>query len=429
MDLRNLFVWFLLASTTSGCAQKKTFIQTNSTFFREQSGKASSFRFPAEWEKHDAVWISWPTYENRAGYPTEVVHQQIIAALNGRVKVEIIVQDAGDELVARTNLQQAQIDLSNVNFRHIPHNDIWIRDTGPVFLKSERNRELKIADFNFNVWGYEDASSEGSQAEEQVDRLIAAHMNLTTIKSNMISEGGGLEFNGAGSMIAVESVARMRNPHMTLEDMTTEYKRIYNVEKVVWLKEGVAEDDSTLRGYLPGGYLPILTTNGHADEFVRFVSKDVVLLAQVSEEEAAHDPIAAITAKRMKDAKAILEQHFRVVPVPIPDGIEVELTPMDDVFQYIIGLTLLDGTKLNPEQNIKAILPTSYLNFFMSNGIVLAPSYWKEGRPASTKQKDEKFLQILRRELTGRDVVTINPENVNAGGGGIHCITQQQPAL
>jgi agmatine deiminase len=106
---------------------------------------------------------------------------------------------------------------------------------GPNFLVTNDNK-LKVADFNFNVWGYEDPSSEGSKMEEEVDRDIANAMKLDVISTRIISEGGNREFNGKGVMLVTKYVETQRNPGKTLEELETEYKRVLGVEKIIWLE-------------------------------------------------------------------------------------------------------------------------------------------------------------------------------------------------
>lgn len=418
----------LVASVSTQCSQPFA------AQLSELEANHGGFTFPAEFDKHESIWLSWPTYENVTGRPSEAVQMEIIRALEPYVKVDVIAQD--DEEVAKIKelLAKSAVPTHHLRFHTVTHNDIWIRDMGPLFLRNHKNK-LKVVDFKFNTWGYETTDSENSKVEEAVDRLIAKELKLPTIRSNMVMEGGALEFNGKGTLITTESVAFQRNPNMTKVEMENEFKRLFGVKKIIWMKRGLMEDDQTFKGKLPGDLYTVITTGGHADEFVRFVNHNTVLLAEASPHDRAHDPIAKVSGERMDENLKILRyagdqdgRPLKIVRMPMPDPIIETLSPGDGVYEYIKGLNYEDGSVFPHGEPVKAIIASSYLNYVVTNGVVLAPAYWKPGRPETTKQKDEEAVRILQSVFPGRKIIQINPENINTGGGGMHCITQQQPA-
>jgi len=177
---------------------------------------------------------------------------------------------------------------------------------------------------------------------------------------------------------------------------------------------------------LPGNIYTATVTGGHIDEFCRFVDSNTILLAEVSAEERDSNSISRISYERLEENYKILceatdqdGKPLRIIRVPVANHITAEYKPKRDA-QYFGGAKAGD--------TIKYMLTASYLNFLVTNGVVLVQSYWKEGRPASTKSKDEKAKRILQEAFPDRKIVQINAEDVNHGGGGIHCITQQQPA-
>jgi len=243
---------------------------------------------------------------------------------------------------------------------------------------------------------------------------------------------------------------RSRKPQTNIDDTTVlsalhttedlvegrdELKRVLGQKKVIWLKEGVADDDLTFKGPLPGGYFTVITTGGHIDEYARFADEDTILLAEVSEAQKATDEIAAITYERLRVNEEILKKAtdqdgkpFEIVRVPVPEKLFETMKAGDGVFDYIQGLTFEDGTVIDPDEVIDVVLPASYLNYIITNGLVIYQTYWKPGRPDSMKVNDEKAKAILERTFSPqRRVVGVNAEAVNLGGGGIHCISQQQP--
>ncbi len=394
---------------------------------------AERFRFPAEFEPHRALWMAWPTYENKRGLPTEPLQLEIIRAAAGRVAVELLVQDEAEGAAVRERLASESVPDAHVTIRAVPHGDIWMRDMGPIFLQGDRGG-LRIADFGFNMWGYESPDSPASRLEEAVDRQVAEALGLDLVASTLISEGGAREFNGAGTMIVVEAVERQRNPDWSLEAMDAEFRRVLGVDKVIWLAEGMAEDELTFRGQLPGGVFTVITTGGHVDEFARFADPNTILLAEVSAEERAADPIAAISGGRLDESLRRLEaatdqdgNPFRIVRVPVPDSLFDTMRAGDGVFDYIQPLEYEDGSGIDPDEEIRVIAAASYLNFQVTNGLVLAQKYWKPGLPESLRQKDAEALAILAESFPGREILPLDAMAVNLGGGGIHCILQQEP--
>lgn len=394
-----------------------------------------TFVFPAEFETHESIWLAWSTKDKAKGRHVEDVILAMIKELVPHVTVDLLVKDEDEQEQVLYLMNSKDIPDNNVRFRFIPHEDIWMRDMGPIFLKNHKN-EMKIADFGFNSWGCLPQYDESSMTEERVDRLVAKDLQLPVLRSSIISEGGNREFNGKGTMMLTKAVELQRNPDFTIEQLEAEYKRIFNVEKIIWLPEGVAEDQLACQGKLPGGELfSTWTTGGHIDEYARFVNDNTILLLEVTEEEAEGDPIAKITRHNMEKNYHILQNAtdqddcpFEIIRVPSVDPIYEDLDNDDPIFNDLRQLEYQDGTVIHEDDTITIMLPASYLNFLITNGVVLIPSYWKEGRPEIMRQKDEYFKQIMESIYPDRQIIQINPENVNIGGGGMHCISQQMPA-
>ncbi len=394
---------------------------------------AESFVFPAEFEPHRALWMAWPTYENKRGLPTEPLLIEIVRATEGRVAIELLAQDGAEAERIRERFRQEEVPDGHVTIHAVPHGDIWMRDMGPIFVRGDRGG-LRVVDFGFNMWGYESPDSPDSRLEEGVDRQVAELLGLEVVKSTLISEGGSREFNGKGVMLAVEAVELQRNPGWTLEAMEEEFRRTLGVSRVIWLAEGMAEDELTFRGRLPGGVYTVITTGGHVDEFARFADPETILLAEITEEERRTDPIAAISHERLEESfrrlSAATDQDgnpFRIVRVPAPDSLFETMRAGDGVFDYIQPLEYEDGSTIAPDDEIKVVAAASYLNFQVTNGLVLAQKYWKPGMPESLREKDERALAILREVFPGREVLPLDAMAVNLGGGGVHCILQQEP--
>lgn len=154
---------------------------------------------------------------------------------------------------------------ANVRYYVVNHFSIWARDVGPIFVKDSQNR-LNVVNFGFNNYG-RGGDPYYINVEGQVDNLTAQQLKLPVISSNLISEGGAIESNGRGTLMITESVALNRNPGLTRTQIENEYKRVLGVRKVIWLKQGLAEDDRI--------------TSGHINEIARFANSHTILLAQV----------------------------------------------------------------------------------------------------------------------------------------------------
>jgi agmatine deiminase len=410
----------------------------------------TAVRFPAEFEPQESVWMGWPTYENKAGWSIEDLHVQIWAALAPTVFIDVAVNPDNKERGFSYNDQIKRIQelmakyhvpANKVRFHKIVHEDVWWRDMGPIYVVNGKN-QLEIADFSFNGWGYEPNNSDYSVAEEKVDENVAKESGLNIISSKMISEGGNREFNGKGTMIVVEVVEKQRNPHMSKTEMEAEYKKMLGVTNVIWLPYGRYDDDLTFKGKLPNEsgvkeIYTVITTGGHIDEHTRFASPSKILYTEISEEEAKKDPIAAENKRRMEANLQVLKKakdqdgnKFELVSMPSAPAIFETLKEGDGVYDYLASNDSI--VKQNPipkGKPIKVILASSYLNFLISNKVVIAQKFWKPGAPEAWKALDKKAADILQKAFPDRKIVTIDPRAINIGGGGIHCNTQQKPLI
>jgi agmatine deiminase len=396
---------------------------------------AEPMAFPAEWEKHEAIWMGWPANEYVDSRPVADVQLALIDELAKYVRVEMAVNDAAEIPTIKQRLAERNIPEDRVGFHIIPHTDIWFRDMGPLFAMASSG-ELKVIDFNFNLWGIAPLGDVAAMMDNFVDRRIASELRLPTLPSSLVLEGGALEFNGRGTVITTESVVFDRNPGMTQLEVENELKRLFGIKTVIWIKEGLAEDDSPVRGPLPGN-LYTMGTNGHIDEFARFVDAHTILLADVSESDAKDNPIAAKTRQRMDDAFGVLRNatdqdggRFRIIRVPAAPQLINKVGPGDYMFDSLLSeYVYKDGSVVDKSRPINVISATSYLNFLVTNGIVLAPKYHEAGGDASIAERDQEVAALLRSCFPTRRVVQVDVRDVNLGGGGIHCITQQQPKV
>jgi agmatine deiminase len=391
-----------------------------------------------EFEKIDALWLIWPTTDHKVGESVEKVTLSIIDSLISDLK--IVVSCADDEVLqkAKTILNEKYPNTKNLIFKVIPSVEIWARDMGPTFVELE-NGNHAIADFNFNSWGYADTLDVVAKTEEKFDERVAEILNLPLISSTMISEGGNRELNGKGTLLASEIVEQGRNPNMTKAAMESEYHRLLGIKKVIWLKHGLLEDSHTFLGPLSTNAnakaYTVVTTNGHVDEFARFINDSTILLASVDSKDL-EDPIAKENHRRMEENYKILSEStdqdgnpFKIIRMPLPETILTTMSPGDYVYDYIKTLDYLDGSQFPSGDTITVVAAASYLNFIITNKVIVGQKYWREGMPEEINRRDEEAKTILQRIFPNRKVVMLDALAVNLGGGGLHCISMHQPEL
>ena len=395
-------------------------------------------RQPAEFETQQAIWLIWPSTDHKEGESVEKVTLSIIEAIIPDEEVVITCKNKELHEQAKETLQDHFGDLKNITLMEIPSFEIWVRDMGPIFVETNK-KTMAIADFNFNSWGYSDTLDPDTKTEEMYDVRVAEQLNLPVISSSLISEGGNREVNGKGTMITTESVEMERNPTMTKGEMEAEYERLLGIKKTIWLKQGLVEDNHTFLGPVTTAEgtkaYTVVTTNGHIDEFARFVNDSTVLLAQIDSTEF-DDPIAFENHKRIEENHKILStstdqdgKPFTIIRIPLPGTIFSTMKPGDYVYDYIKTLDYKDGSTFPNGNTVKVIAALSYLNFIITDKVVVGQTSWREGMPNKLKEKDEKAAQILQSVFPNRKIVMIDALAVNLGGGGIHCISMYQPII
>ena len=400
--------------------------------------EASQFYQPAEFSTQTAVWLAWPTEENQAStslVPFEVALAKAIAASS---PVNILVNSADQQKDAEQACAAEGIPLNRLSFYLVPHDDVWIRDYGPIFTVNTEG-ETEIAGFKFDVWGWESPESDNSKRGQKVAPKVATALDVRFRHANVISEGGNRSFNGDGIMLATWAVEHQRNPTLTKRQLEGVFKSTLGARKIIWLQSGLYSDSLPFEGliYGPSGNKDTyaLGTGGHSDEYARFVSKDTVLLAEVPKEEKA-TPSGKIDTARLAKNIQILQQaqtldgnHLRIVRIPTAPTLYSTIRPSDPMYDILADFHYKDGSLFPRGRPVQVSLATSYVNFLITNKSIIVPAYWHEGMPETIKERDHKAHEVLHNLFPNRELIALNPTVINMGGGGIHCITQQQPAV
>ncbi|RME98625.1 MAG: agmatine deiminase family protein, partial [Bacteroidetes bacterium] len=304
-------------------------------------------RQAAEYDPQEAIWLIWPYQDHAVGYSADAVTLAIVKAVAPHQTVHLTARNEEQLQEARAAIPAVLQESGRVFFHQIPSMELWVRDMGPNFVTLTDGRQA-VVDFNFNSWGYSSVDDPYSQTEEKYDERLAAHLGLPLLSSDLISEGGNREVNGEGVLLLVSRVSEGRNPDWARAEMEREFKRLLGVEKIIWLPAGVYEDDHTFRGPLTladgSKAYTVVTTDGHIDEFARFVNDSTILLAEVPAADL-HDPIAQENKRRMDANYEILRQAtdhagrpFHIIRVPTPPTIVRRMKPGDSVYDYISTL-------------------------------------------------------------------------------------------
>lgn len=407
---------------------------------RRQVFVAEEKRVPAEWEPHESIWMAWPTYNNKHDWDTEATYAQLLKMLIATVPVDLCVTDAAIQQQVQAYLQGNGIAAdqfgTRIRFRTVGYGDIWLRDTGPIFVQA--GQQKITIDFNFDCWGWggfvNDPGFPGFiQREEGVDHTIAKLTNATPVKSSLILEGGALEFNGKGTVIVSEDVVFQRNTNWTKTEVEAEFHRLFGTRKVIWLQGFVGNDahpviHAPYQVSLNGTVQPIytlMTTNGHTDEFVRFTGSNTVLLAgSPSAEEAANDLITARTRQTLLEARRILlsatDQDGNLLQIqwmPETRSMFVKLDKRDEIFNLMTELDFkrVGKPNIDPAKPITGVLASSYLNYLVTNNLVLVAKYGDLYPDMAAT--DAEAVQVLQQAFHGRQVVAVDSRAINVGGG------------
>jgi agmatine deiminase len=405
----------------------------------------AAYYLPGDWEPQGAIWFGWPTYENVADVSSEELHAEMIRAIVPQTHVHMAAQSEAEieyihEFLVARGINEKELE-QHVSFHVIPHNDLWFRDTGGVFMQPVSGQgKQQVIDFNFNTWGFgflvaaDEASAAAEMLDEAVDREIASALSLPTVKTELYAEGGAFSSNGKGTILAPERVMKQRNPDLSLEDMAAELLRVFSAKKVIWLPGYAGTDRNPVDGpYVIDGE-PVhsaLAVGGHLDEIARFVSEDTVLIPVApSEEEAAASPIVAQSRDTILAQRAILAAATTADGKPIRIKDFVEPAPMfqqmakgDGVYDFytLMDMSLIGQPDVDPAAPINVLWASSYMNYVVTNDVVLVAKYADENPEAAAQ--DAAAKAALQEAFPGRTVVQIHPKAFNVGGGGMHCVT------
>jgi agmatine deiminase len=361
---------------------------------------AHGYRMPAEWEPHAATWLAWPHFHGDwpgKFEPIPWVYAEIIRSLAKQERVDLIVNSSAAARQARRLLQRAAALSANVRLHRWSTNRVWLRDSGCIFVTAqpgfarpdsrgrpsphEQESRAAAVKFRFNAW----AKYCNWRHDEKIGSLMAKAAHAEEIRpvstgTRIVLEGGSIDVNGTGTILTTEecllSQVQERNPHMTRVQYERAFADYLGASNTIWLGRGISGDD----------------THGHVDDLTRFVSENtVVTMVEPNPKDVNHSPLRA-NLRRLQAARNQDGRQLTVVELPMPQPV------------------VFEGRRL----------PASYANFYIANGVVLAPVF---NRP-----NDRIALNTLAQLFPTREIVPIYSGDFIWGLGAMHCMTQQQPA-
>ena len=364
----------LLASAAAKAAAPKPGLRGGAN--TEVQARLAGYCMPAEWAPHRATWIAWPhQLEDWPGKfaPIPWVYGEMVRILSRHERVCILVQDLARETRARSVLKKVGVEFRHVDFFRIPTDRAWTRDSGPIFVKNRSGKKI-ATDWKFNGWAKYPNHTRDDRVAHRIAKAIGAPEDRVTIDGReMVMEGGAIEVDGQGTLMATEecllSDVQARNPGLGREGIARVLADVLGIRRVVWLGHGIAGDD----------------THGHIDDLARFVSPGLVLLCQED------DPRDANYAPLKDNLERMTAEKLDVIPLPMPAPI------------------VFNGLRV----------PASYANFYIANGTVLVPTF--------NDPKDRVALGIIGDCFPDREVVGIHCVDLVWGLGTLHCATLQEP--
>ncbi|MGW4769950.1 agmatine deiminase family protein [Nocardia sp. NPDC004278] len=372
---RRTFVQTGLAAMGSlllaGCDDSSSPMRGDRTSYKHDDGR--KWMMPEEGQPHRRTWMAFGASERIWGgrlLPEVQRNLATIATAIARFEPVSMLVRPGEMGLAQSLMGGANVELIAAEI-----DDLWMRDTGPVFVNSGNTKAG--VDFNFNGWG----NKQEDRHDAEVAGFVTGRAGVETRHTDLVLEGGGIEVDGEGTAIITESCVlnNNRNPGWRKRDVEEELAYLLGIEKVIWLP-GIAGED---------------ITDGHTDFYARFASPGVVV-AGLDNEPDSFD--YDVTRRHLDILHSATDVHGRPLRVEVLEGPStVRETFADDDFA------------------------AGYINFYVCNGAVIAPEFGDPDTDPATKT-------TLERLFPGREVVQINIDGVAAGGGGIHCTTQQEPA-
>jgi agmatine deiminase len=334
---------------------------------------ALGYRWPAEWESHEATWLAWPLKNqswpgNLSAAQSEFVQLVCVLAPSEPVRILVSGSSAMDEAARLLGSKE------NIELYGVPTNKAWLRDNGPIFLQSTNHADAALMDWLFNSCGGKEPPFDLDNA---VPRELADLLAMRRFNPGFVLEGGGIDGNGRGTILTTKSclLDRQRNPTMD-EPIVLRYLSNYlGMKQLIWL---------------PGTELVGDDTDGHVDQLARFVNSNTILYASCNDTDDENYISLAANEKMLSESADSNGRQWKIIPLPIPAPV------------------YHDGARL----------PASYCEFYIANSVVVVPAF--------DDPHDQLAREKIKQCFPDRDVVSLPATEILRGRGGFHRLTLQQ---
>ncbi len=334
---------------------------------------AQRFYAPAESAPHARTWMCWPSTPSIYG-DDEAYFEDVQRTL-GRIAAAI-AENEPVMMLSRASLHgvAARYCGPKVQLIDIATDDMWSRDCAPVFVRNAAG-EKAVVDFNFNGWG----NRQEHRFDSRVSKAVATYLDYPYTRAKIVGEGGGIEYDGEGTLILTESswINDNRNPGLGRDEIEAELMDVLGVEKVIWLP-GVRDLD---------------ITDGHIDGMMRIIRPGLLMMGSYPGDTSEWGRADAEARKILEQSTDARGRKFEIVDIP-------------------------SATK---PRSTHEHLFTGYANFYVGNGAIYTPEFGDE-------QADRRSVEILGKLFPDRRIVVLEADRIYESGGGIHCVTQQEPA-
>jgi agmatine deiminase len=354
---------------------------------------ADGYRMPGEHEPHSGCWIAWPERPDNwrlGAKPAQEAFAAVAEAVNVSEPVTVAVSDHQFEHCR--SLLSASIRVVEIST-----DDAWIRDTGPTFVVDDSGGRRGV-DWRFNAWG----GLQGGlyvpwDRDDRVARKVLEIEGADRYRAPIVLEGGSVHVDGEGTVIATEEclLSPNRNPQLSRAEIEQTLFDYLGAETVIWLGRGVYDDE----------------TDGHVDNLACFARPGVVLLTWTDDEADPQHAISRDALGRLEGATDARGRALEVVRIPSPG-------PLTITDEEASGVDALPGSR---PRRAGDRLAASYANFYLGTTRVVFPLL--------DPRFDDAAGEVLRGCFPDREVVGLPAREILLGGGNIHCITQQVPAL
>lgn len=349
------------------------------------------YRMPAEWEAHEGTWLIWPHEDTLEDSQLHLEHLwlEMTMALCEHETVHIIVPDERRREHLNHQLTYYGLDDSILDVRIISNDDVWVRDCGPIFLVNNQG-ELAVTSWNFNGWG----ERYPFKKDRMVPSVVADELSLSLFTAPITLEGGAIDINGHGTLIATRSsiINPNRNPGQSQDDIEAAIKDYLGIQHIIWLS-GASREFCDLVGS---------DTDLHVDSYARFTDESTVLYSWTDDKSNNFYPILKQHRDELQNTWTESGKPLTLACLPKPEN---------EMYS-----TLASSTR--PPFDKKLSLG-SYANFYIANNIVLVPVYGDVN--------DANAKSIIAEHFPTREIIGIPAWATAERGGMMHCVTQQQP--